>query len=1173
MKNTKNTRVQKQQKKAKKQRRISSTLMCGLVLSSVALPAVAVLADNAVQNQAPQTAQSSTKSSEATKVETPTTASEEVKTVQDTPAPVVPNPDSGKDGSAEFAPPLDSEDPNAPAPTFTQETPEPATKPATEKHKAIIHFVDKASGKSIKADMTVEGTTDQDVRTVAGEDVFNVEGYALNQEPNAWYPFKDNSVFEYTAYYTSTSYDNSGYVLGTDGYYHEKFSDGSLNYNNRFADTTITYTDKETGNVIGTDKKGIVDALAGVSSNTYGHGFSENTWAIAKGDSKWINPNSSFDYNGKTYYTAIFVYTDRSGDDSTGDVVSPVNGQINVTVPLTDMTKKDPSENVTFKTRYVDDATGKDIAPSSTDTLPVGGYYSSVAIDIPHYKINGDTNYNFTIQKGQKDVIYRYTKDQASFVEFKLVDAKTNKEIGKSVKRSGQEGQWTSIDPSSKEFKIDGYTMQKSFYQTPGWGTQTYDFPEPGKTNSVTVKYDKDSDKPDVKEGKLTIRYTDTLGNEIKAPTTQTGKVGELYEVVAPDIKGWKLNDNSSNLYRDEYKEGNTTVTFKYDKDETPDPVKQGSVTIQYLDQDGKEIKKAKTLKGDVDKAFSEKAPTIKGYKLTSDKTVSGKFTDKTQTVKFTYKKDTPTPDPVKQGSVTFKYVDKDSKELQALKTIKGDVDKAFEDKAPTIKGYSLDKSKSDETYKGKFTEKGQTYYFVYNKDVTPAPKPQTEDSKLRPVLEQAIKDAKSYSDKAKYQAKYVDALDKAISVAEALLKANPAPKSDMDSKFQAQIDSVTTAVNNVKANQVKETPAKTSKITVKLVDADTGKEIKSPKTIEDKVDSQFFVMSDKYFSEPVEGYQLTSSIINSVLEFTEQDSSYTLSYKKVSPVKSTPDEDTVKITFGLYDMNDKDSQGNLKLLKTVVLDASKKEIEANKGHWDATKHKDELAVDGYTYVSGLGTLMEIDTTGAPNEFPVLNAKNTPNSTPDPVKQGSVTFKYVDKDSKELQAPKTLKDEVDKAFEEKAPTIKGYKLDTTKSDETYSGKFTEQGQTYYFVYVGDGSTPSNKDNNNTSDNSTPSDNKDSNNESGKTVPPTAPKGSYYDDNGNLLNKDGVLIDSKGTPLTSDQSKNTLKVDNTKNKTGLPETGESSTLLMMLSGLGVLMASVLAFIVKRKPKRD
>ena len=299
-----------------------------------------------------------------------------------------------------------------------------------------------------------------------------------------------------------------------------------------------------------------------------------------------------------------------------------------------------------------------------------------------------------------------------------------------------------------------------------------------------------------------------------------------------------------------------------------------------------------------------------------------------------------------------------------------------------------------------------------------------------------------------------------------------------MDSKFQAQIDSVTTVVNNVKANQVKATPVKTSKITVKLVDADTGKEIKSPKTIEDKVNSQFFVISDKYFSEPVEGYQLTSSIINSVLEFTEQDSSYTLAYKK---------------------------------------------------------------------------------------------SDTP--TPDPVKQGSVTFKYVDKDSKELQAPKTIKGDVDKAFEEKAPTIKGYKLDTTKSDETYKGKFTEQGQTYYFVYVGDGSTPSNKDNNNTSDNSTPSDNKDSNNESGKTVPKTAPEGSYYDDNGNLLNKDGVLIDSKGTPLTSDQSKNTLKVDNTMNKTGLPETGESSTLLMMLSGLGVLMASVLAFIVKRKPKRD
>ncbi|CDG04385.1 MucBP domain-containing protein [Lactococcus lactis] len=1093
MKNTKNTRVQKQQKKAKKQRRISSTLMCGLVLSSVALPAVAVLADNAVQNQAPQTAQSSTQSSEATKVETPTTASEAVKTAQDTPAPVVANPDSGKDGSAEFAPPLDSEDPNTPAPTFTQETPEPATKPATEKHKAIIHFVNSVSGESIKADMTVEGTVEQDIRTVAGKDAFKVPGYTYTEEPNTFHAFNANYVQEYTAFFTPEGYEapDDGFVLGTDGYYHQKRDNGDINYNVRFADFNITYVDKDTGKTLGTDAQGIKEAGTGTSSNTYGHGFSENTWAIAKGDSKWINPNSSFDYDGKTYYTDVYVYTDRSQDGTTGDVVSPVNGKINVTIPLTNITETAPAEKVTFKTRYVDDATGKDIAPSSTDTLPVGGYYSSVAIDIPHYKIDGDTNYNFTVQKGQKDVIYHYTKDQASYVEFKLVDAKTNEEIGTVVKHSGQEGQWTSIDPTSKEFKIDGYTMQKSYYLTSGLGTQTYDFPSSGKTNSVTVKYDKDSDQTEAKKGTLTIRYTDTSGNEIKDPTTQDGKVGDLYEVVAPDIKGWKLNDNSSNLYRDEYTEGNTTVTFKYDKDETTTPAEQGSVTVQYLNQDGKAIKEAKTLKGDVDKAFSEKAPTIEGYSLTSDKTVSGKFTEKAQTVKFTYKKDTPAPapvtkstitvkyvdekgteiqkstskqgnsgdkfqmsakeleikgydikskaidttfgdkdktitveytkhvDPVKQGSVTFKYVDKDSKELQASKTIKGDVDKAFSETAPTIKGYSLDKSKSDETYSGKFTEKGQTYYFVYNKDVTPTP----------------------------------------------------------------------------------------------------------------------------------------------------------------DPVTPTPDEDTVKITFNLFDMNDRDKDDNAKLLKTVVIDVSKKEIEANKGHWDATKHKDELSVDGYTYVSGLGTLMEIDTTGAPNEFPVLNAKNTPNSTTDPAKQGVVTFKYVDKDSKELQAPKTLKDEVDKAFEEKAPTIKGYKLDTTKSDETYKGKFTEQGQTYYFVYVGDGSTPAPTPTPDKPVNPAKpipgngSNNSSSKTGSGKTVPKTVPEGSYYDDNGNLLNKDGVLIDSKGTPLTSDQSKNTLKVDNTKNKTGLPETGESSTLLMMLSGLGVLMASVLAFIVKRKPKRD
>ena len=48
--------------------------------------------------------------------------------------------------------------------------------------------------------------------------------------------------------------------------------------------------------------------------------------------------------------------------------------------------------------------------------------------------------------------------------------------------------------------------------------------------------------------------------------------------------------------------------------------------------------------------------------------------------------------------------------------------------------------------------------------------------------------------------------------------------------------------------------------------------------------------------------------------------------------------------------------------------------------------------------------------------------------------------------------------------------------------------------------------------------------------SGKTVPKTAPEGSYYDDNGNLLNKDGVLIDSKGTPLTPDSLLESLLSD-------------------------------------------
>ena len=158
-----------------------------------------------------------------------------------------------------------AKNPNTPAPTLTQASPAPATKQATEKHKAIIHFVNSVSGESIKADMTVEGTVDQDIRTVAGEDAFKVAGYTYTEESSQWYPFNAKWVQEYTAFFTPEGYvpDDDGFVLGTDGYYHQKRENGDINYNTRFADFNITYTNKDTGEVLGTDAQGIKDAETG----------------------------------------------------------------------------------------------------------------------------------------------------------------------------------------------------------------------------------------------------------------------------------------------------------------------------------------------------------------------------------------------------------------------------------------------------------------------------------------------------------------------------------------------------------------------------------------------------------------------------------------------------------------------------------------------------------------------------------------------------------------------------------------------------------------------------------------------------------------------------------------------------------------------------------------------
>lgn len=78
-----------------------------------------------------------------------------------------------------------------------------------------------------------------------------------------------------------------------------------------------------------------------------------------------------------------------------------------------------------------------------------------------------------------------------------------------------------------------------------------------------------------VQTGTVTTRYLDQRGNKIAADNIQKGDVGSSYSTTQKNISGYtfsKVNGNSTGTYTN----GNTDVTYIYNKNVTPTPVKKG---------------------------------------------------------------------------------------------------------------------------------------------------------------------------------------------------------------------------------------------------------------------------------------------------------------------------------------------------------------------------------------------------------------------------------------------------------------------------------------------------------------------------------------------------------------------------------------------------------------------
>ncbi|MBC1416150.1 LPXTG cell wall anchor domain-containing protein [Listeria innocua] len=134
-------------------------------------------------------------------------------------------------------------------------------------------------------------------------------------------------------------------------------------------------------------------------------------------------------------------------------------------------------------------------------------------------------------------------------------------------------------------------------------------------------------------------------------------------------------------------------------------------VTVQYVDQNHKQIASPETLTGAYGEKFTAKQKKITNYTLVkTPANVSGTFNEKAQTVTFVYQK-------VTAGNIIVDYVDKNGEKLADSVVLTGKLNSSYQTSAKKISGYKL--YQTPKNAKGKFSNTSQKVTYVYEKAST----------------------------------------------------------------------------------------------------------------------------------------------------------------------------------------------------------------------------------------------------------------------------------------------------------------------------------------------------------------------------------------------------------------------------------------------------------------------
>ncbi|WP_431356867.1 MucBP domain-containing protein [Listeria monocytogenes] len=282
---------------------------------------------------------------------------------------------------------------------------------------------------------------------------------------------------------------------------------------------------------------------------------------------------------------------------------------------------KDPiAQPVTVN--YID-TDGKTSAPSETLTGNISENYTTTAKTIDGYSLTTTpANANGTFSTNPQTVTYTYTKDpiaQPVTVNYIDTDGKT---IAPSETLTGN----ISENYTTTAKTIDGYSLTT----TPTNAKGTFST-EPQIINYIYAK-NAETAQP------ITVNYRNSTGQKIAKSEVLTGNIGESYSTQPKTIAGYTLTTIPPNA-KGTFTTNAQTVTYMY----TPIAISALPVTVNYLDENGKEIADSVVLNGRVGEAYNTLAKEIDGYTLIKTPTNSnGVFSAEAQSIDYIYRKNKP---------------------------------------------------------------------------------------------------------------------------------------------------------------------------------------------------------------------------------------------------------------------------------------------------------------------------------------------------------------------------------------------------------------------------------------------------------------------------------------------------------------------------------------------------